>query len=80
MHTTGKLTLNPFARLPGVATDHESQPPRQIIRTLHRTHQRPAQPRDGLVIERIFSGLSTDTVSAKKSMGHVGRSSHSRTT
>src|SRR5690348_7059567 len=71
MHAACKFTLNPFTRLSGVPTDDKSQRFRRIGRMAHRTHERSAEPRDRLVIQRVFSRLPTNAISAKESMGHV---------
>ena len=36
----------------------------------HRTDERRAEPRDGLVVERVVAGLAANAVSAEQSMGH----------
>ena len=58
-------------RLSRIPSDHQPQPTAGAVGTLHRPDERASEPSHSLVIERVFSRLSADAVSAKQSMGHL---------
>jgi hypothetical protein len=71
VHTTRELALDPFARFARVASDKKPQRPSGACRASHRAHEGAPKARDRLVVERVFSRLSADAVSAKQAMGHM---------
>ena len=60
---------SPDSRVSRPTTNRSGRP--VAVEPPHRAHQRAAEARDGLVVERIFSRLSANAVSAKQSMGHL---------
>jgi len=65
MHAAREFSFDPLPRLSRIPSDDQPQPAVGAVDTLHRPDERTSEPSDGLVIERVFSRLSADAVSAK---------------
>ena len=66
-HAARELALDPLAGFPRIAPGDEAQLP---AFGAHRAHQRRAEPRYGLVIERKLARLSANAISTEESVGH----------
>src|SRR5215204_2960005 len=70
MDASRELTLDPVTRFTGVAPDDEAKVAVAARLASHRPHQRSAQPRNGLMIERIVPGLAAHAVGAEQMGRH----------
>jgi hypothetical protein len=62
-----QLTFDPVAGLAGITPGDETE---LAAFGAHRAHQRCAQPRDSLAIERELARLSANAISTEESEGH----------
>jgi hypothetical protein len=65
MHAPRELALDPFPGLAGIAAHEKAKRPFGTGGGTHRAHERRAEPRDCLVVQRVVSRLSANAVSAE---------------